>query len=478
MLSDNFGMLISMTQQNAKNEPLFRERRAVVRGVFTLLGGAVLMFGVWFLLGAIGGVGGQLTVIALFLTAVQMAVAVFLAYAILRRCDAVSAIIFFFLLEIVTVIFVYSIAGSDAWHVLGLLFGIPLVLALLGLEQLFRRGGPVLPELKSDKPMYRHRAFKMILLASTVLMLSLAFLTKGPPFTKLHSLTLGFSGNSDLQAVKKVIARGIDVNAPDPGLGRTALHFAARHDSVELIQILLDAGADVNASNNWGDTPLHIAAAEIKSPSVVLKLIEAGADVNAKSSLGYTPLHSTAGSFVPSFTSCCPNQLEILQALIAAGADVNARSWDGETPLHEAAFHAEDPLIIVALVEAGAEIEARSETVKDTPLLKAARYGEPKIVRALISAGADVNARNGSRETPLHAAAGRHYYKGGVASKRLGKDVSIINSLVTAGADVNARDSEGRTPLDVAVEGYDSPNVPNVLRSAGAVSGTQNSSSQ
>ena len=56
----------------------------------------------------------------------------------------------------------------------------------------------------------------------------------------------------------------------------------------KVVKLLIDAGADVNAKNNDGKTPLHIIK---KSETIAQMLIDAGADVNAKNKKGYTPLH-------------------------------------------------------------------------------------------------------------------------------------------------------------------------------------------
>ena len=87
------------------------------------------------------------------------------------------------------------------------------------------------------------------------------------------------------------------------------LHLAARDGQVEIAQALITAGADVNAQNNSGYTPLHRATNG--NTEIAQALITAGADVNAKDEFGYTPLHWTA---IYGYT-------ETVRALITAGAD-------------------------------------------------------------------------------------------------------------------------------------------------------------
>ena len=104
----------------------------------------------------------------------------------------------------------------------------------------------------------------------------------------------------------------------------TPLHSAAAHDSPAVLEVLLKAGADVNAKGKGGATPLHSAAAFNPSPAVLEVLLKAGADVNAKPKHGGgTPLHSAA-AFNPSPA--------VLELLLKAGADPRAIDGAGKTP--------------------------------------------------------------------------------------------------------------------------------------------------
>lgn len=84
---------------------------------------------------------------------------------------------------------------------------------------------------------------------------------------------------------------------------------------------LIAAGADVNAKNEHGTTPLHCAASR-EHADVARLLLEAGAEVNAQAKYGWTPLHFAAMN----------GRIETARVLIAAGADPSIRNNIGYTP--------------------------------------------------------------------------------------------------------------------------------------------------
>jgi ankyrin repeat protein len=131
----------------------------------------------------------------------------------------------------------------------------------------------------------------------------------------------------DLAGVQRELNKGADVNAKDY-IGRTPLHNAARwshkgHKKVS--ELLISRGADVDAMDDDGWTPLHYAALGGSKETAKLLIVE-GVDVNTKNDEGETALHQAAHG----------GHKEVAELLIANDADVNARKKNGDTPLDEA----------------------------------------------------------------------------------------------------------------------------------------------
>lgn len=314
---------------------------------------------------------------------------------------------------------------------------------------------------------------------------------------------------------KSLIAHGARVDAGAIA-GITPLHVAADEGLSRVSDLLLAHGADVNATltdvnvawtGGWpfdgepslvwmlydctgGETPLHCAVMS-GEPNVVTVLLDHGADVNARTLSGETPLHRAARA----------GDVEIVEILLARGADVNAKDDDGETPLVEALFVGYIELA-KALIGAGAErvsmrehsrSTGRSEPVRILPLHEAV-HGVPYEVRylwpeqgpepneaayccewmeLLIANGADLNERDEHANTPLHTAIDRGKLELARLLIRHGADantcnefgttplhlaagdgrVDLVSTLLALGVEVNARDNDGDTPLHNAARG-------------------------
>lgn len=225
-------------------------------------------------------------------------------------------------------------------------------------------------------------------------------------------------------AAALLLDSGAEIDARD-GAGCSALWWAAYHGNAGVLRLLLRRGADpelaqssrltshtalaLRASPGWA--PLHAAVARFGRPGrrveVVRALLTAGAEVNAADADGETPLHRAVG------------HVELVRALVEAGADVNAGAAAGLTPLHVAVYQGCDRSLEL-LLNAGADIEApctvmnvvrgdgQMESVDcfgARPLALAADQGELGALKALLDRGADVNTRDDIGRTALWCAA-------------------------------------------------------------------------
>ncbi len=230
------------------------------------------------------------------------------------------------------------------------------------------------------------------------------------------------------QDVQNQIAQGADPNDPIM-IYSSPLHKAAWYsENPEIIIILLEAGADVNARTRLGGTSaLHDAAANNKNPTVIAILIKAGADVNARdSNSGLTPLHYAAKD---------NKNPSVVKTLVKAGADVNARNSNGITPLHEAAGYNKNPAMIMTLIEAGAYIDSLDRAGMSPLQLAASLNKNPAIITVLVNGGADINAQ-GSYGSPLHYALKFD-------------NMTAVRGLLEAGANPQIKDKWGNTAFDL-----------------------------
>ncbi|HIF24229.1 MAG TPA: ankyrin repeat domain-containing protein [Gemmatimonadetes bacterium] len=156
---------------------------------------------------------------------------------------------------------------------------------------------------------------------------------------------------------------------------------AAMRGDVDVVRQLLREGADVNGAQGDGMSALHWAA-ERGSAELTEMLLYAGATVDAVTRIGkYTPLHIASRN----------GQAQVVSAVLSAGADVGARTDPGGTTALHLAATAGDASVIGLLVEAGAEVDAREVEWQQTPLIFAAARNRIDAIRALLESGADPN---------------------------------------------------------------------------------------
>ena len=236
-----------------------------------------------------------------------------------------------------------------------------------------------------------------------------------------------------VEIVELLIAAGADVAKRNKG-GETPLLTAAFSGAAGVVHVLLQKGACVRATDADGSTSLILAAKEGHVAAVQV-LLRMGARVNAPMPDGSTALHVAAAG------GC----LQLVQLLLSHGAAVNAARCDGWTALHVAA-DAGQAVVVQQLVGSGAAVnaEARPESGSSgcargcKPLHLAVEQGHREVVVLLLQARADVNAAAGAMQcTALHVAAGRGHGE-------------VVEQLLAAGADAEALTHGGDTALGAA----------------------------
>ena len=181
---------------------------------------------------------------------------------------------------------------------------------------------------------------------------------KGPKFVSAE-----WWKTATLENVKEEIAKGANVNAKaydragqnsdgDLRENVTPLMFALKYGkpNAEMIQALIDAGADINAKEKvTGLTVLMYAVDDTSDVNIIETLIKHGADVNAKKDDGWTALMLAAYGNKNS---------EVIEKLIGNGANVNDKNDKGATVLMYAAEHNQNPEVIETLIKNGADVNA------------------------------------------------------------------------------------------------------------------------
>ncbi len=177
----------------------------------------------------------------------------------------------------------------------------------------------------------------------------------------------------------------------------TSLMLAVKAKSIELVQLLLEKGADVHARDGDGDTAFHYLdpKEEAKNPTIVRLLMAAGGDINKTNNRGYSALHM------------------MLDRYERAGA-------------------------VTALLRNGASTEF-GYSYYGPVLVFASRRNEPEVIRELVRHGIGLEAVGRNGYTALHMAAAEG-------------NGDVVKTLVELGADIHARDEKMNTPADLAEE--------------------------
>jgi ankyrin repeat protein len=150
---------------------------------------------------------------------------------------------------------------------------------------------------------------------------------------------------------------GADIMENEASGGEPLILYAAKHEDAATVSMLIKHGISVHTARGY------TALFDVKSAEIAQVLIDAGADVNAKSIYERIP--------TPVFEYCDDDDLDILKLLIEAGADLEVRDGEGNTPLLKAVRYDNEAAIL--LMDAGADIHVRNNEGY-TPLLLAAYH--------------------------------------------------------------------------------------------------------
>ena len=256
--------------------------------------------------------------------------------------------------------------------------------------------------------------------------------------------------NGKNHAAKLLIDKGMSLKISD---GETPLNTAVFMNNIELVNLLIEKGADINEPNSNGCMPLHIAARH-NCVEIAKLLINKGAKKDVVSKIG-SPYAIALGSGnknivsmlvdpnkknnqqlnMELYLSCKTGNIGTIRQKIREGADVNFIFMDGTTPLIIAAVY-EKFRVMEELLKNKADINLN--TFNGTALHLAAVLNKPRSIEFLINHGANPEIHSGmDYATPLTC---------GV----LQNSFDAVRALIKKGANINSRHSQGATSLILA----------------------------
>lgn len=266
------------------------------------------------------------------------------------------------------------------------------------------------------------------------------------------------SKESHEDVIELLLDENADIEAEGCNSGLSPLNIASQHGHASIARILISGGAEIETKDDDGCTPLHNAAKNGSSETVKV-LLEAKAEIDAADVNGSSPLMYAARE-----------SSEVVKLLLEAGSEVNKKDDLGLTPLMYAMneVHGVAVLLLAAgarieetdshgrtalshavvnksyqditfMIERGANLEAETSLGKHTPFLLAASSGHIGIMNLLISNGANIHAKD-------------QYGVNGVMYATSLNHHEAVHLLLMAGLDTEERNVRGETALMYAVK--------------------------
>jgi ankyrin repeat protein len=198
--------------------------------------------------------------------------------------------------------------------------------------------------------------------------LAIMLLDAGASLDGLSPNALVLAAAKSVALLTRLLARNVNVGTLRDTYGRNACHIAivrarsSAHAEVVMRMLVETAGADINAINAAGYTPLHVVAMQ-GGTSALRLVIELGADVNARTRNDWTALHFL----------CRKTVMSSLTLLVAAGADCRLVNKKGQLACHRAAMFSSEGALCV-LLAAGADFDQRDSEGRTTRQIATENY--------------------------------------------------------------------------------------------------------
>ncbi|MDP0589282.1 MAG: ankyrin repeat domain-containing protein [Candidatus Endonucleobacter bathymodioli] len=233
--------------------------------------------------------------------------------------------------------------------------------------------------------------------------------------------------------------------------GNSLLHIACSKGRIEIVNILLSYGADINACDCHGDTPLFLSVI-VNDWNMFKLLISKNADVNVQNTNGQTALHCAVNA----------SMLKYAKSLLDRGANINKTNNKQKTAIHLASVCSSDYILPLVLGSTQLPDLDLLDIDQCTALHRATMLHKVHNVSRLLNSGADVNVRNKNGLTALHLALRPKYLTSSKSNYSPLPEQVIIAELVNHNANINTVDYNGFTPLHIAAC-YHTPIILNIL---------------